>query len=881
MASPSTWSDLFADDDEYIYDGQPAVNQQIGLAIHEQDLPSIKHTLTRFLGESLQSNRRNDVFVLCTVSLATSLGIAEEVLARHDVLEVRACIERARTRRSRLGDRVESILNQEWGGWNVCDISQECSAKLMCSLAKLCRLGVSKEVAKNKLQAAIHTRRTGKKRGTSKTPHLQTNDVELVLKATKTEMRSKSGFAVDSGVGSERTTTRTVRVRRGQKNILEVKRARTQSPEIGQTDGSALAREPVHDLYSSNPIPHDDDPAPAFSGPDSLADPIGSPQHLKTPSTPRSGCDTLASTPATERSSLKRKLGGGMQSNAGHKKLKGKDAASGPKHPHEAPSPGPPARGKEPLPSLLKRTGDDTLSIEACTRPESSSDESETTQPLRMHEEPQGNTTAAATTDTANKGKKRIHGNMDRSIITEGTSHSQADSGDATRQTKGENQSAEVSGPDCPQVQEEGPSVAAEEELCAGDSGGKPPLLICLEEHSIEVGRGHLSTGREDETLGLGSPEASCSPSRASSQPYQPPELAQPQHHSADTPSRPILLPVDDSEAWNNFALPLPRSGSPSVSLQQGSPRACTDTSLRGEGQGSPLSPQQTPALERSSPVSLNVGSGEVHGLPHHTPTSAIDAPSAGPASLDIARPRRHQDDVNQSKRASDKEFDCLRPGRWITGTVMDYCVSFISACNYEAVQVYSNTVLDFEDVIPPKLRSDTERILIPVYSSKHWALAEYNLKLREITVYDSLPATDENRSGSHMKPLVLVRKLENKASGRSSSPVISDTVDIWEPADWQIKPVSVPLQANGDDCGVHTIASLLYRAANYPLPQFLVCHLWRYVLTAIFTKEALRVPLILGGGKDIHTSAAPGLTDGILVSHYAFWLPPRGPDCT
>ena len=182
----STWRRLLADEDEFIYEGQAEVNRQIASRLqNEQASRSKGEVLATLLEEQMQSLARSELFVLCTMSIATKLNLEIQVLNNVKEDDVRSCVAQAQSRRLILSGHAESFLNKHWPGWG--DIGEngnpnrQYSQIIVEELAKLCKLGISKEDAKVRLKAQTYKRRTSKLRGVSHTPALQRIDIKNVI----------------------------------------------------------------------------------------------------------------------------------------------------------------------------------------------------------------------------------------------------------------------------------------------------------------------------------------------------------------------------------------------------------------------------------------------------------------------------------------------------------------------------------------------------------------------------------------------------------------------------------------------------------------------------------------------------------------------------
>ncbi|KAL8750368.1 MAG: hypothetical protein Q9184_006448 [Pyrenodesmia sp. 2 TL-2023] len=186
-----------------------------------------------------------------------------------------------------------------------------------------------------------------------------------------------------------------------------------------------------------------------------------------------------------------------------------------------------------------------------------------------------------------------------------------------------------------------------------------------------------------------------------------------------------------------------------------------------------------------------------------------------------------------------DDEVACLAPGEWIVGSVIDRCVSLLSACGFPGVQVWSNTVLDRPTGTRLRLSTSTERVLIPCHHSNHWVLGQYDLKARTIALYDSLPDGDATKL--YTKLSVFLTKVNGQNEGTIST-------------DWGRCAARLPLQPNTSDCGVYTMICLLYRSVTLEVPLSFDGELWRYLFKAMFLRETQQLPPVAEEPNDCPT---------------------------
>ena len=183
------WITLLGEEDKYLYDGQAEITQEIDSRLdNATSLDSKVDTLIALLHQQIKNVARSDLFVLCTLVYATQLGVREQVLATIREETLQACVVRAQSKRLKLTNNAASFLKQRWGDWHdVCLITKEFSESIVQELARLCKLGVSKNDAKDRLRRHIYNRRVGKTPGVAKSPKLQKMDVTAAIAEVKFE----------------------------------------------------------------------------------------------------------------------------------------------------------------------------------------------------------------------------------------------------------------------------------------------------------------------------------------------------------------------------------------------------------------------------------------------------------------------------------------------------------------------------------------------------------------------------------------------------------------------------------------------------------------------------------------------------------------------
>lgn len=191
---PYDWDKILATEDQYIYNNQASINHQI-LTQLEHPKASKAKILASLLDTNLEHIKHADLFVLCTISIASQLGLANEIVTPQRQEWVQSCIQRARSNRLHLtATRAKDFFkDSDWGDWDVCAQTAVTDYKpsIIVELAKLCRLGISKEDAKLRLKTQIDKRRIGKTPHVQKGPKLQKIDVTNTIIQIKCEIQSE------------------------------------------------------------------------------------------------------------------------------------------------------------------------------------------------------------------------------------------------------------------------------------------------------------------------------------------------------------------------------------------------------------------------------------------------------------------------------------------------------------------------------------------------------------------------------------------------------------------------------------------------------------------------------------------------------------------
>ena len=177
-------SDLLADEDEYYYVTQPAVNHHIYTQLKKQSERPPEDVLIEIVKYCPTDIAPDiDILRLCVFSTAVDYKVENKVVAglENDVQE---SIERAKTRRISIEENAKGLLEERWEGWDLCKIGRDGSARLRTVLAKLCRLGISKKSAEAELKVQMALC-TGKAQDISKRSRLQSRHVQAVIANNK------------------------------------------------------------------------------------------------------------------------------------------------------------------------------------------------------------------------------------------------------------------------------------------------------------------------------------------------------------------------------------------------------------------------------------------------------------------------------------------------------------------------------------------------------------------------------------------------------------------------------------------------------------------------------------------------------------------------
>ena len=183
------WTTLLSEEDKYLYLGQAEVTQEIDSRLsNATSLESKVNVLIELIHRKTKDVARADLFVLCTLVCATQLGVREQVLATVGEETVKASVVRAQAKRMKLVNNAAMFLEQRWGDWHdICPFTKEYSESIVQELARLCKLGITKKDAKDRLRLHVYNRRIGKTPGVAKTPKLRKMDVTAAIAEVKFE----------------------------------------------------------------------------------------------------------------------------------------------------------------------------------------------------------------------------------------------------------------------------------------------------------------------------------------------------------------------------------------------------------------------------------------------------------------------------------------------------------------------------------------------------------------------------------------------------------------------------------------------------------------------------------------------------------------------
>ena len=182
-SSSIDWASLLANEDAVIYNEQAEINREISSRLQDaSSSQSNVEILVTILREQTRTAAKADVGVLCTVATAFRLGIGKAVLANEDVAAIESCIRRAQSKCLSLMSHAAELLSKEWGDCSdICKHTHRFSPGHIEELSNLCKLGISKERAKEEVARQIQKRRGEKKKGSVKTLALQKIDIQSAI----------------------------------------------------------------------------------------------------------------------------------------------------------------------------------------------------------------------------------------------------------------------------------------------------------------------------------------------------------------------------------------------------------------------------------------------------------------------------------------------------------------------------------------------------------------------------------------------------------------------------------------------------------------------------------------------------------------------------
>ena len=208
------WTTLLRDEDSYLYEGQAEVYQRLAYKFQEERVSKTTgQVLASLLKEQIKYENKDDLFILCVMTIATQLGVQQEVVAgirAGDAGDIKSCIERAQSKRLPLASHAAPFLQKHWGTWSdIGDPSKPYSAPVIRELAKACKLGFSKDEAKARLEEHIDIRKKSRLPGVQKTSQLQLMDVKKLISGMNLR------FAVSVAMlGQSTTATETTGLKR-------------------------------------------------------------------------------------------------------------------------------------------------------------------------------------------------------------------------------------------------------------------------------------------------------------------------------------------------------------------------------------------------------------------------------------------------------------------------------------------------------------------------------------------------------------------------------------------------------------------------------------------------------------------------------------------
>ncbi|KAL8755362.1 MAG: hypothetical protein Q9184_004822 [Pyrenodesmia sp. 2 TL-2023] len=193
----SHWRQFFQEQDEVqsLDESETPIDAEIRNAIALSNDPAA--TLADLLASKLQQLHRNEAFIYCLLRIASQRQV-NIISTTENAVEIQGIVDRYKIKRLRLLKNSDTLLQQSWGGWNILQLKQQYSKNLKEKLAQLCRLGVPKSQAIDKLKAQIETRRACNRPGISKTPDLLPSDVAAVIKAYQQAAKAEQQIATRS-----------------------------------------------------------------------------------------------------------------------------------------------------------------------------------------------------------------------------------------------------------------------------------------------------------------------------------------------------------------------------------------------------------------------------------------------------------------------------------------------------------------------------------------------------------------------------------------------------------------------------------------------------------------------------------------------------------
>ena len=141
-----------------------------------------------------------------------------------------------------------------------------------------------------------------------------------------------------------------------------------------------------------------------------------------------------------------------------------------------------------------------------------------------------------------------------------------------------------------------------------------------------------------------------------------------------------------------------------------------------------------------------------------------------------------------------------------------------LEACSLASFRVVDGAHISFDDSTQStiiSLRPTEHTVIAPLYHSRHWTLAIFDLVEKSISQYNSVDGLFPDNGKAVLLAFAMRLGLEH---------------DRWNFTELQ----SPQQQPNSEDCGIHTLAAAMHRMAGVPLGMTVPCPYWRYFLNLL-----------------------------------------------